>query len=149
MGNIITFDSTVTNCWCDGKNNIVIKCNPSYDGQNLLILKRSHPHFTYLYEKLKINETYTFKVKHHQFEGHIIDIEDLQIYTFTGMINDILNLEVEKIDHYVELLTNKKKIRFLMHKDLSENVVVYNTYKITYKKFWCGNRYEVLTLERV
>jgi hypothetical protein len=148
-----TFDTTISGCVSDpSTSDMYIKCNPTAFN-TYIILQRHHHNFPKLYAKIKSGNSYTMKVYEvgtwMRQTAYVVDIYDVRSYIIEEYISGLLDLEIENINDYVEILTNIRTMRLLLDKESSKNVKINNKYKITYQKFLHGNFYKVIQLTEI
>lgn len=118
-----------------------------------MILKRTHPNFIQLYNKLKIGTTHNFKCSNWIFSfNEIIDICDCQNHIIHDIILGFLDIqnEISTLNHYEELVTkNNITKRLLINKNIKEDININKKYKINYVKKIGDDFYVVTNLELV
>jgi hypothetical protein len=153
------YETTVTKITEVGRQfrRFQIYCNPDNDTLNFE-LRKDHPNFINLYNKLIIGNTYTFITEKEYFlgmlayvnSGKIIDILPPETHTITTLIKGFLNVKNElSINDYSEIVPEKinDKVRMLISNDNVEKIIIGHTYKISYVKDWRSNLYRVVDYE--
>jgi hypothetical protein len=151
VDNIYEIDTTIISFHFDvNHNHFKIDCNPSFD---TMILRKDHPNFINLYNKLKPGMTYNFKCSNWIFNlDNIIDITECQIFTVCDKVIGFVNIqnELNSLKHYDEIIleTTIKK-RLLINEIIRQNFIIGKKYKINCIKKFGDNFYSVLNFELV
>jgi hypothetical protein len=108
------------------------------ESMNSMILKRTHPNFVQLYNKLIIGTTHNFKCSNWIFTyNEIINITECQNYIISDIIMGFLEIqnEIPILTHYEELITkNNITKRLLINKNIKQNILIGEKYEICYIK---------------
>lgn len=141
---------------------IRIECNPRpfvdreayYD--NCLYLKKNHPNYINLYNKLIMGASYNFIFKKNDgiiFVGKpmIVDIIELQKYNICGIVRGFINIanEHKNIENHHEIIMDNKdnKKRLLICNKIMEHMIINKKYVIYYEKRFGGRFYHVTEVE--
>jgi hypothetical protein len=151
LENSYSIDTTILSFHFDINNNcFMVECNPSY---GIMTLKKTHPNFIGLYNKLKIGATYNFKCSNWVFNlDEIIDITDCKVFTIWGKIVGFVNIknEIQTLKHYDEIIfENDMKKRFLINENIKGNFIIGKKYKINSIKKFGDNFYNVVDYELI
>jgi len=118
-----------------------------------MILKRTHPNFIQLYNKLKIGSTYDFKCSDWIFTyNEIINITECQNYIIYDIIMGFLDIqnEIPTLNNYEEIITkNNITKRLLINKNIKEDVIIGEKYVINYVKKIGDDFYNVTSLKLI
>lgn len=146
FNNVYKIDATIMSFYFDTDDECFkIECNPSY---GIMTLKRNHPNFINLYKKLKIGLTYNFICSNwlHNID-EIVDITDCLTYTTCDTVIGFLDIQHElyALKNYDEIvLKNDTKKRFLINKNIKQNITTGKQYEITCIKKFGDNFYNIL-----
>jgi hypothetical protein len=126
--------------------------NKSWEDKNYLYLKRDHPNFIDLYNKLKENETYKFTYIYNNNVATINDISSPDENTISGVIKGFITVGTEYVGlkNYREIIfenSNNGK-RILSHVDNIKNITVNSSYTIIYVKAFAKNFYRVISFTK-
>lgn len=136
-------------------NKFEIECLPHFQDGHLYIYK-NNPDFVDIHNKIRIGQTYNIIFKNIPVWGFasvnnsVVDILPPTINTLATPIKGFINIEDElNISNYHEVITNNtnNKIRLLIPSDKKDDIIVGQTYYLTYSKAWKSNLYKVTNYE--
>lgn len=153
-------ETTIYNVHEYNKKRIRIQCNPrpfiNQDPHyhNCLYLKKSHPNFINLYNKLIIGKSYKFIFKKNLLSSKpiIVNILELDIYNISGIVRGLINIgnEYTNMKNYHEIIMDKdNKCRILANIEMSSNIVINKKYLIHYKKGFGQTFYKAIKVEEI
>ncbi len=148
----LTIETTVKSIRENSKLSFKIECDPKVKS-NLghFYLKRAHPNFINLYNKIKYNETYKFTYQNISGYAIIDDITELDTHTISGIVNGFIDIDTEFIflNDKCEVILSKhnNEQRIILPKEHVKDIIIEKTYTFTYTKDYKANLYAVKTYE--
>ncbi len=150
-----TIETTVKSISENSKLSFKIECDPKISGdlnaKRCFYLKRAHPNFIGLYNKIKFNRTYKFTYEDNLGYAIVDDITELDTHTTSGIVNGFIDIGTEFIllDNKCEVILAKheNEQRIILRKDHIKDIVIGKTYTFTYTKNYGANLYAVKTYE--
>jgi hypothetical protein len=136
-------------------NRFKIRCEPNYKDGNLYIYK-DNPDFVNIHNKIVIGNTYNIIFKHVPIWGlssvdcSVIDILPPTTNTLVTPIRGFINIlsELSILDYHEVVTSNtNNKIRLLIPSDKKDDIIIGQTYYLTYVKAWKSNLYKVTNYE--
>lgn len=135
----------------------VIKCLPNYRKGSLYIYK-NNPDFVNIHNKIIVGNTYQIIFKNVTCLGgllnsgfcSVVDVLPPITNTLVTQIRGFINItdELNIFDHH-EVVTQdtNNKIRLLIPSDKKDDIIIGQTYYLTYIKSWKSNLYKVTNYE--
>lgn len=151
-------ETTIVEFCTDLNGDVHIKCNPKTE-QKYLFLSKEHNNFDQLYSKLKCGQTYDFIcVKKNYsiadfldyiycwglFNGtEIIDILECKVYSISGIVTGLKNVEYGGLQSYEEIILEPKpkNKRIVLKKDHIPKDIIGKKYNIDCVKTFGYNFY--------
>ncbi len=148
-----SIETTITQISRNNECRFTIQCNPNKDYH--FFLRKDHPNFINLYNNIIVDGTYNIIHEKYDTWGNvrvrnIIDILPCKTHKTTNTIKGFLDVKKEiNMSGHHEIVTdnvNNKKRLLITDSDMS-NIILGQSYTISYVKAWRGSLYLITKYE--